>query len=178
MRMQLPDHAYSTYGIVMPKSTHTRKARCEEVAAKCMSMLLPEGATDPDEFVALRCPEQHCGPHAHGWMTALDTSIPQQRELAKLIIKNDGNRHWTATQDGHLVRFTFPAGQQCFADHRVPLDRPPIFTLKRGREYSSSLPYINGGAIHIPGARNIRGEEWVERLGENQQAIIDAQRRG
>lgn len=178
MRMQLPDSAYSTYGIVMPKSTHTRQVRCEDVAAKCMSMLLPEGATDADEFVAVRCPELHCGAHAHGWKTVLDTSIPQQRELAQLVVKNPGNRRWTATQDAHVVTFVFGPGQQCFADHRVPLERPPVFTLKTGREYRSPEPYVSDGAILIPGTRNIRGEEWVERLGENQQAIIDAQQKG
>lgn len=151
MRAQLPDHAFSTYGIVMPKSTHTRAARCEEV---------------------------NCEAHARGWVTVLDTSIPQQRELAKLIVKNEGRRHWTATQDGHLATFTFPPGQQCFAGHRVPLDRPPLFTLAQGREYRSSQPYVNDGAIYIPGTRQMRGEEWVERLGENQQAIIDAQSKG
>lgn len=176
--MQLPDHAYSTYGIVMPKSTHTRKARCEEVQQECMSMLLPEGATDADEFVATRCPERHCGAHAHGWKTILDTSIPQQRELAQLVVKNEGNRRWTARRRGHVATFTFPPGQQCFADHRVPLDRPPLFTLAQGKEYRSGRPYVNDGAIYIPGARNIRGEEWMERLGENQQAIIDAQNKG
>lgn len=151
MRMQLPDHAYSTYGIVMPKSTHTRKARCEEV---------------------------DCVAHQRGWVTSLDTSIAQQRDLAKLIIKNDGNRRWTTMQTGTMVQFVFPPGQQCFADHRVPLDRPPIFTLARGKEYRPVTPYVNGGAIHIPGTRTVRGEEWVERLGENQQAIIDARQQG
>jgi hypothetical protein len=154
MRPSLPDRAYDTYGIVMPKTTHTRRARCEEVA---------------------------CDAHVHGWKTLLDTSIPQQRELARLVVKNEGNRRWTAEQAGHLVTFTFPAGQQCFAEHRVPLDRPPVFTLKNGKGFAPKWGdhvELHNGAIFIPGTRTIRGEEWMERLGENQQAIIDAQKRG
>jgi|KBSSwiStaDraftv2_1062776.scaffolds.fasta_scaffold87535_4 hypothetical protein len=154
MRPQLPERAFDTYGIVLPKTTHTRAARCEEV---------------------------NCQAYAHGWKTPLDTSIPQQRELARLVVKNDGKRRWTAEQNGHLVTFTFPAGQQCFADHRVPLDRPPVFTLKSGLGFAPKWGdhvTLHDGAIYVRGARAIRGEEWVERLGENQQAIIDAQNKG
>lgn len=181
MRPQLPERAFDTYGIVIPKSTHTRKARCEEMGLQCMSILIPEGATKADEFLAVKCRERHCGPHAHGWKTVLDTSIAQQRELARVVVRNEGNRRWTAEQDGHLVTFTFPAGQQCFADHRLPLDRPPVFTLKRGLPFTplfGDAVYLRNGAIHIRGTHTVRGEEWVERLGENQQAIIDAHRRG
>lgn len=169
MRDALADRLYDTYGIVSPRATHTRPARCEEVEAHCTSEV------EPGVF----CAERHCGPWAHGWKTLLDTSIPQQRDLARLVVKNDGNRRWTASQNGHLVEFTFPSGQQCFAGHRVPIDRPPIFTLKRGREYRVDPGHhLIDGAVYIPGTRNVRGEEWIERFGENQQALADAQQKG
>lgn len=130
----LPARAYDTYGIVMPKGTHTRVATCQEV---------------------------ECGAHAYGWMTKLDVGTEIGVKRARYIIDHSG-RHWTAEQNGGLVTFTFPPGQQCFAEHRVALEKEPLYTLKHG----SMRPDV------------ISGQEWLDRFGTNQQALAYIQEQG
>lgn len=125
---------YTTYGIVMPKSSHTRSATCRE--------------TD-------------CKAYARGWMTKVDvgTEIGQQR--ARYIIDHSG-RKWTAKQEGGLVTFTFPPGQQCFAEHRVSLERDPLYTIAPGDWRATGRPTVVGT------------EEWINRFGENQNVLAKA----
>jgi hypothetical protein len=134
----MPAQAYDTYGIVMPKTTHTRVATCEEV---------------------------ECAAHINGWLTKLDVGTEQGVQRAKYIIDHSG-RHWTAEQAGGLVTFTFPAGQQCFAEHRVPLDRPPLYTVKRG-DWRTGAP-----------AHPVSTEEWLNRFGDNQANLAKIHEKG
>ncbi len=134
----LPARAYDTYGIVMPKQTHTRVATCAEV---------------------------ECSAHVHGWLTKVDvgTEIGQQR--ARYIIDHSG-RHWTAEQNGGLVTFTFPPGQTCFAEHRVPRDEAPLYTIKHGDWRTYARP------------ASVGTEEWLNKFGENQDVLAKLHNRG
>jgi hypothetical protein len=65
-----------------------------------------------------------------------------------------------------LVTFTFPPGQECFAEHRVSLERDPLYTIKRGdwRTYGAGSP--------------VSTEEWLNRFGENQATLKQLHDRG
>lgn len=141
---------YDTYGIVTPKSTHTRVGTCEEVDTRCTSRTVDEQGN-----VLWSCPEMHCGPHAHGWLTKVDVGTEPGQQRARYIIDHSGRR-WTAEQNGGLVTFTFPAGQQCFAEHRVSLERDPLYTIRSGDWRSLGRPTA------------VSTEEWLNRFGENQ----------
>ena len=150
-----PTQAYDTYGVVAPKRTHTRAAMCEEMAGQCVNYAHPENP----------CHEMHCGAWAHGWQTLCDVSTEIGQRRARYIIDHSG-RHWTAKQDGGMVTFTFPPGQQCFAEHRVALDREPLFTLKRGDWRTYARPRV------------VDGSEWLDRFANNQIKLKETHDRG
>jgi hypothetical protein len=127
----MPSHLYDTYGLISPKTTHTRVATCAEVDCEAM---------------------------ANGWVTKVDVGTEQGQARARYIVDHSG-RAWTAEQDGGLVTFTFAAGQTCFAEHRVTLERDPFFTVKRGDYRTRGLPHVVGA------------QEWVDRFGTNQEHL-------
>lgn len=156
---RLESHRYDTYGVVMPKATHTRAGKCEEMEIICTS--ISKGSDGSEQF----CPEKHCGHWAHGWATMLDVSTDLGQRQARYIIDRSG-RHWKAKQDGAKVVFTFPAGQQCFVDHRIPLEREPLFTFKHSH-------LITGERAAV-----INGREWLDRFGQNQLNLKDQIEKG
>lgn len=101
---KLPASEVKTYSIRSPLATHFRPATCQEV---------------------------DCANYAKGWLTRLDTAVPQQAQLANDIRLKLG-RKFLAVERGTVVEFTFPPGQQCFAQHRVPLDRPEFYVVRDG----------------------------------------------
>lgn len=127
----LPASMYTTYGIIAPKKTHTRPATCEEVECDAMKF---------------------------GWLTKIDVGTEIGVKRARYIIDHSG-RHWTAKQDGGLVTFTFPPGQKCFAEHRVTLERDPIFTMKSGDFRSHNR------------AESVGVEQWIDRFASNQERL-------
>ncbi len=107
----LPPTAYQTYQAVRPRSTHTKPATCQEV---------------------------DCQAYANGWTTTVDTSTELGRRQANYIRLKSGRRYrsWTHEASGK-VEFVFPPGQKCFADHRVPIDRPTLY-LRRGGDWRAT----------------------------------------
>ena len=99
-----PAAAYKTYSVRSPLATHFRKATCQEV---------------------------DCANYEKGWMTRLDVSSPQHAQLANDIRLKLG-RKFVAVERGTVVEFTFPPGQQCFAAHRLPLQRPEFYVVRGG----------------------------------------------
>lgn len=98
-----PDQ-YKTYSVISPIETHTRPATCQEV---------------------------ECEAHQRGWQTQIDVSTTLGQNQAAYIQHRAG-RKYSVVQVGDLVTLTFPAGQQCFAAHRVALDRPAVFLVRDG----------------------------------------------
>jgi hypothetical protein len=127
----MPASAYTTYGVVSPKSTHTRVATCQEV---------------------------ECANHARGWQTQIDTSTELGQRQA-LYISTQCGRKFTTEQMGVMRIFTFHAGQKCFAEHHVSLDRPPLFTVKRGDWRINST------------ARVVGGQQWLDEFATNQENL-------
>lgn len=120
---------YRTYQIVAPRPTHTRPATCEEV---------------------------DCAAWRNGWVTML----PKGDARVDYIRRVSGRR-FTEGQEAGMVTFTFPAGQQCFgaADHRVSLERDPIFRVReRGQTVTHTRPelWTEDFSEHLDKVRKIR----------------------
>lgn len=136
---RLPVQAYKTYQVARPAGTHDRRATCTEV---------------------------DCAARLRGWLTEVDVSTPLGGRQANYIRLQSGRR-FTHTQAGDLVSFTFPAGQDCFAEHRVGLDRPALFIVKGGDWRQQTAPSVR-----------MRAEDWVDDFATHQQQIADHRRHG
>ncbi len=101
---KMPAHAYTTYQIAAPVSTHFRAGTCDE--AGCLA-------------------------HRHGWATTVDESTTLGQGQAHYVRKESGRR-FVESRTGGLTTFTFEAGQKCFATHQVPLERPELYIVRGG----------------------------------------------
>lgn len=134
---------YKTYAISSPLSTHTRVARCSEV---------------------------DCPNYLRGWRTVIDLSTDLGKRQARYIREKSGRRYQdVSTIDSTLLTLEFSAGQECFAEHRVPLHREPLY-LVRGGDY-------RGNPLGIPPVQRSE-RDWVDDFGDHQQKIKDARERG
>lgn len=137
-----PAHTYMTYELRSPRQTHARPATCLEV--ECTAFL-------------------------RGWVTRVDPSTRLGREQLNYIRLHSGRTYADITPpDATIVSLSFPAGQKCFSEHRVTVDREPLYIVRGGDARE------NTGLIR----RHIRGEEWVEDFAEHQQSIADIVQRG
>lgn len=137
----MPAEGYKTYGVSAPLDTHFRKGTCAEV--DCENM-------------------------ARGFTVTADVSTELGQKQANYIRLHSG-RHFNSAQAGDLVTFTFPAGQQCFATHRVLLDREPICYL-RGGDW-------RGNPLGIQ-RQTMSAQDWVDDFGEHQERIAEQKERG
>ena len=129
-----------TYSILSPKATHWRKASCEEV---------------------------ECEGLQHGWMMLIDERTELGQKQAYYIRKLSGRKFTEETCEG-LTSFTFEAGQTCFTEHEVPLDRPELYVVRRG------------DLEHDLGEKKVHanGENWADDFATHQQQIADAIEKG
>lgn len=121
-----PPQAYKTYQIVSPLSTHWRTGTCDE--AGCLA-------------------------YRHGWQTNVDESTDLGQRQAHYIRKVSGRRFTERRTELGLTAFTFEAGQRCFREHKVPLDRPELYVVRGGdwrgnprgevRKHSSPDAWVN-----------------------------------
>ena len=137
---QLPVSAMRSFEVFSPLETHTRKARCEEV---------------------------ECQHNGRGWITKIDVVMPEGQMRANYIRLHSG-RSFTFTEEGTLITFTFPAGQQCFSDHRVSLERPAIFVVRDGDWRGNPTGF----------RRALRDDDWVDTFANHQIQLAEAQNRG
>lgn len=122
----VPARMLQTYQILSPAKTHFRAATCEE--AGCLNYI-------------------------NGWKTVVPTGSDHVETA-----RRSGRRHVETRMPEGLTEFVFEAGQPCFQahTHRVPVGRPELFVVRRGR-----------GAGDRSGPRRqftgrTAGEEWVE----------------
>jgi hypothetical protein len=101
----LPAADYRTYQLLAPRPTHFRPASCAEV---------------------------ECEAHQNGWQSIVDTSTELGRRQADYIRREAGRRYSEQADEHGRAVFTFPAGQRCFADHQVSLDRAPLYVVRDG----------------------------------------------
>lgn len=132
---------YKTYAIAMPIKTHYRDATCAEV---------------------------ECEANLQGWVTTVDVATELGRKQANYIRMASG-RAFTPSEAGTLVRFEFPAGQKCFAQHRIALDRPQVFSVRDG-------DWRGNPRGTAPVQR--RPEDWVDDFANHQQKLADKMQEG
>ena len=115
------------FGIVRPLATHWRWATCAEV---------------------------NCPHHLLGFATLIDEATEFGKQQAAYLRRESGRHFTEERQSAGLTQFTFPAGQRCFREHKVPLEREPILT--RGQ---------NGNRVRLERPR------WVDEFNENSYQI-------
>ena len=128
----LPVHAYKTYEITSPIGTHFRTATCDE--AGCLAQ-------------------------RNGWEPRVDKTTDLGQRQAHYIRKQSG-RKFTERREAVTV-FSFEAGQRCFAQHKVPLDRPELYVVRGGDWRGNPTGE----------ARRLGTDAWVNDFGEHQDRI-------
>lgn len=128
---QVPAHLYKTYEITSPISTHYRTGTCEE--AGCLA-------------------------HQRGWQTSVDESTDLGQRQAHYIRTMSGRRFTERRTELGLTAFLFEAGQKCFAEHKVSLERPELYVVRGGdwrgnprrevRRHSGPDSWLNDFAQH------------------------------
>lgn len=88
------------YRIVAPRATHTRPGTCEEA---------------------------DCEAQRGGWVSAVDEATELGQRQAHYIRAQSGRSFTEERGPDGLTRFTFTPGQDCFAQHRIDLERDPVF---------------------------------------------------
>lgn len=145
---RMPPQAYKSYHIARPLASHFRRATCQEA---------------------------NCSAYLRGWHTVIDISrrargsLPSGAAQANYIRLHSGRRY-SVTQNGDLVTFTFAAGQQCFAEHRVPVGREPLFVVSDGDWRGNPR-----------GTKPIRFRDYrafLDDFGEHQLRLADRQKKG
>jgi hypothetical protein len=119
------------YTLHAPRATHTRAASCEESG---------------------------CLAHRYGWTTAIDEMSELGARQADYIRRRSGRAFAEHRDERGLTTFTFGAGQECFTEHRVRLERAPL--------------YIIGQTDRV-GA-----DEWVDRFNSRSEQIEEMRSRG
>lgn len=142
-----PQHR-KTFSATMPKDTHTRPATCAEV---------------------------DCENRRHGWQMVVDLSTPHGPAQANYLRNHSGRRFTVREQPGApgqhpIVIFTFPAGQNCFTEHRVALDKPAVLQVKEGD--------WRGNPRGTPPITCRSTSEWVDRSGTLLTSLREAIERG
>jgi len=133
---------FKTYGVARPQATHWRKATCQEVG---------------------------CKNFANGWRIFIDLSTDLGQRQGRYIRDHSGRKYTVVGQANSNVMLEFPAGQKCFAEHRIPLDREPICYIRGGDH--------RGNPTKTP-TRKLRADQWVEDFSEHQGNIKEAKERG
>lgn len=139
----LPAGEYKTYAIASPVSTHTRPATCAEV---------------------------ECAAHVNGWQSTVDESTELGRRQAHYVRHDAGRGYREHRAETGLTVFTFPAGQTCFAEHRVPLDRSALYLVRDGD--------WRGNPRRTPPRVHARASDWVDDFATHQDRLSRLIERG
>jgi hypothetical protein len=127
----LPPGAYQTYEATAPLATHWRAATCEEVGCKA---------------------------YTQGWTTDVVPDSPDEQRMTATY----GRRFLVEKLENGFHRWHFPAGTVCFRVifHKLPLERPAIFTVRSGdwrgtdgviREFKDGEQWVDAFATHQDG---------------------------
>lgn len=141
----LPAAAMKTYQIASPIETHFKLAPCSEV---------------------------ECDGFRNGFKIPVDVKSKLGQAQARYI-RDESGRAWTLDRDPitpWLLTFYFPAGQNCFTPHQVPLERPALFVVREG-DWRGNPRRVKPYVHRTP-------EEWVEDFATHQDMIATAQARG
>lgn len=139
---RMPVTAYRSFAIRTPKATHFRTATCREV---------------------------ECAAWQHGWTTSLDLTTPLGQKQATYIRMKSGREFVFVTATSNRIVLWFPPGQKCFAEHKVPLDKPPLFIVRDGDRRGNPTGFKR---LHT------RAIDWRDDFGEHQEKLAEEQRKG
>lgn len=138
----LPVESVQTYSIAAPVQTHYRPGSCAEAD----------------------CPNMQAG-----WRTVIDETSDLGQRQAHYIRKEAGRRYAETRDEAGLTTFEFPAGQSCFTQHQISLERPALF-LMRGGDWR--------GNPRGERQKFDRPDQWVDTFATHQQALADRLERG
>lgn len=134
--------AYKTYRIASPLATHWRDATCAEA---------------------------DCEHHRDGWQSTIDEATVLGQQQAHYIRRQSGRGFTEERLASGLTRFTFPAGQSCFAGpHRVPVGRPELYVVRDGDWRGNPTGQ----------SRTLRPQDWIDDFGEHQNRLADQMKKG
>lgn len=136
-------HDARTYRVAAPVASHYRPATCAEV---------------------------ECEQHQRGWATVVDEATDLGRQQAAYIRQEcastatpaqpgDGRRRYRERRtEAGWTAFEFPAGQTCFGQHRVPLERPYLYLASAAGHTIRHTPdtFIEDSAGHLDKLHTIR----------------------
>ena len=73
------------------------------------------------------CAEVDCRHYLQGWQTTVPATSIQAD-----YIRHRCERVFSEAREGLDAVFTFPAGQRCFRQHKIPLERDPLCMFQSG----------------------------------------------
>ena len=134
---------YKTYQIIKPKATHFRPSSCKEV---------------------------NCSAYQNGWKSLIDESTELGQKQAHYIRYECGRSFTTERLPSGITEFVFSAGQNCFQQHQVSLDKPEIYVVRDG-DFRGN-PRGTEAKIHANGA------DWVDDFANHQDKVKTLLERG
>ena len=99
----MPAHAYKTYAVVSPISTHMRQATCEEVG---------------------------CEHYRNGWQVRVENLTPDLLHTAKTSGRRYVEQSVAADETWLVFAAGQPCFKA--ATHRAPIGRPPLYIVREG----------------------------------------------
>jgi hypothetical protein len=137
----MPVGAYQTYRIASPLATHWRTGTCAEA---------------------------DCEQYENGWQSTIDeTTVLGQRQAH--YIRRESGRGFTERREGMLTVFAFTAGQQCFAEHKVPVGRPELYLVRDGDWRGNPTGRTR---------QHSDAQAWIDDFGEHQDTLADQMKKG
>lgn len=134
---------YKTYSIKAPVSTHFRVGTCEE--AGCLNYL-------------------------NGWKSVIQETNDLGKQQAHYIRKQSGRKFTESKSPLGLTVFEFEAGQTCFQEHQVRVDRPELYIVRDG-DFRGN-PRGTQSRVHANPAL------WLEDFAEHQDQLAKTIERG
>jgi hypothetical protein len=110
------------------------------------------------------CRDVQCTARERGWKTVVDVSSTLGGRQANYIRLRSGRR-FTVEQAGDRVTFTFPAGQDCFRQHTLPIG---ALYVKRGGDWRATTSP----------ARQMREADWIDDQQDTYDKIRTLRERG
>jgi hypothetical protein len=120
------------------------------------------------------CEEYMCQDYTHGWATTVDTSTELGQKQFYFITHDKERKYSYQKLSATLHVFVYDSGQRPFFDegkhtHFMPVGREPYYLVHdgdwRGNPTGNKLVHRNH-------------QDWVDQFGENQNRLIDLQKRG
>lgn len=136
-----PLQAMQTYSIASPIATHFRKATCEEADCEALK---------------------------YGFKFEVDEKTDRGQAQAHYFRTAAGRKCTEHRTENGMTVFLFEAGQQCFQEHQVPLDRPALYVVRGG-----DIQH-HGGIIR----QHTSGDSFMDDLHETTDRVVTAQQRG